>query len=159
VNGLLADAAHELAALSTLLQTEYGVIYGLAAAGGQLTSRVPGIATDPASIVAATTAAFDQHRLRRDRLIATLQTRQATVPVALPAYQVTRSDQQAVLLDYLAELAQSTIVAYRAALGDLADPTLRTDAVTAIVEAARFRTTALHTAGRSDDLAAPALPG
>jgi len=159
MNDVSLDAARESATLVALLQTEYGVIYGLGAVGGQLAVRVPGSGPNPAPIVAIATDTYDQHRLRRDRLIAALRSRQASVPVPLAAYQVTRSDQPAVLANYLAELAQTTIVAYRSALASLADVALRTDAVAAVIEAAKVRTSALRTAGRSDVDAAPALPG
>jgi hypothetical protein len=153
------ETEKETAALTTLLDLEYAVIYGLAAGGGQLATQPAGEGTPLATAIAATTAAYDQHRLRRDRLIADLQARHVPVPVPLPAYRVTRSSQPAELLGFLAGIAQSTIVGYRSALGDLSDAAFRGDAVGAIIETARYRTTVLLAAGQADALAAPAIPG
>lgn len=151
------------AALTALLQMEYGVVYDLSAAAGQLVTHVPATnATPPAPygpVLAATSASYDEHRLRRDRLIDALRARSAAIPAPLPAYRITRSDQPLVLLGYLAALAQTTIVGYRAQLAGLTDPALRSDAVAAVVEAARFRTVVLLAAGQDAAGAAPALPG
>jgi hypothetical protein len=153
-----ASSPAETAALTDLLRLEFGVIYGLSAGAGQLATHIPvpspyGVALD------AATASFDQHRLRRDRLIDALVARSAPVPTALAAYQIPRSDDPARLLTYLASLGQSTTVGYRNQLAQLSDPVLRTDALDAVIEAARFRTTILLAAGQDRASAAPALPG
>jgi hypothetical protein len=147
----------QTAALATLLELEYAVVYGLAAGAGQLAPRATA-GTTIADAVAKTTASYDQHQLRRDRLIAALSARGATVPDPLPAYRVTRSDQPTLLLSFLAELGRSTISGYRSGLGSLTDTGLRADAVAAVIEASRYRTAMLLAAGQTADAAAPALP-
>ena len=152
-----ADDPTQIAAVATLLELEYAVVYGLAAGAGQLTPHATA-GTSVADAVTKTSASYDQHRLRRDRLIAALIASNASVPDPLPAYRVTRSDQPGALLAFLAELGRSTISGYRSGLGSLTDAGLRADAVAAVIEASRYRTAMLIAAGQTADAAAPALP-
>ena len=140
--------------LQELLAFDHAAIYGLAAGGGKL-------ATVPAQseALAATRAAFDQYRLRRDSLTAFLRGMGLTPAAAAPAYVVTPGGGGTDTLRFLAALADKTAAAYRAALAQLASTPARQLAVAAVAQSARYAATMKLAAGEPVDAAAPALPG
>lgn len=144
----------DVPALSALLAAEYATCYGLSAGGGQLAGR-----GGPPGAVTATRAAFDDHRLRRDRLIAALVAAKAAVPPPAAAYAVPRFADARAALTFLATLADRTIRVYRAELAGLAGAAARRDAVSAVVADAVYAAQMRSSAGLDLAAASSALPG
>lgn len=139
--------------VSDLLAREYAAVFALAAGGGRLASP------NQAGALGLTRAAFDAHRVRRDALIAGLQSAAAPVPVAAPSYQVRPGAGGTDTLRFLADIADVSVAAYRDALARLTDPALRKLAVAAVAQDARYRAAMHWAAGDPDATASIALPG
>lgn len=146
----------EQAALAALISLEHAACYGLAAGGGELGSISAVAAT---SARAATLVAFDQHRIRRDRLLAAVVAAGGTPPAALPAYTVPRNAHLGGVLAFLAALSLRSAAGYREQLGGLSALPLRTMAVRSVVEDARYAAAMKLAAGRTAAEATTALPG
>lgn len=144
----------EATALGALLQVEYAVCYGLAAGGGRLAV----LGGSPATL-AATRAAYDSHRIRRDQLVAALTAAAAPVPDPAPAYSIPRLSTAAGALTFLGGLTNSAARTFRDQLVGLATPDLRRLAVVAVIDDARFAADMLGAAGQSAAQSTSALPG
>ncbi|HVV30906.1 MAG TPA: DUF4439 domain-containing protein [Mycobacteriales bacterium] len=149
-----AAPGRQTEALQALLIAEHAAIYGLATAGGRLSA----LGVNPAT-VATVADTFDQHRLRRDTLVAALTAAHADVPAALPAYAVPALPSAQAALQFLGTLSERTAAAYREQLAPLQTESYRRLAVTAVVAAARFHTAMLTAAGKNPAAASMALPG
>lgn len=144
----------ESSALSALLQVEYAVCYGLASGGGRLAAL-----NGPAAALAATRAAFDVHRIRRDQLVATLVAAGSTVPQPAPAYSVSPGSSVAQTLSFLADLVASATRAFRRQLAAISTADLRRLVVTAVIDDARYSAEMLLAASQPPATATSALPG
>jgi hypothetical protein len=144
----------EITALSALLEVEYAVCYGLSAGGGRLAV----VGNSPAAL-AATHAAYDSHRIRRDQLVAALTAAAATVPDPAPAYSIPRLDSAAEALTFLGGLTTSAARTFRDQLVGLDTPDFRRLAVVAVIDDARYAADMLRAAGQSAAQSTSALPG
>lgn len=114
-------------ALSAALSTEHAVIYGY----GIVSARcAPGV-NDLVS------AAINQHRERRDRVVGMLTARSVSAPVAAAGYQLPMAvNNEGDAARLAAQMEKDTAVAWRAVLEQAQTPQDRGFAVTALTQSA-----------------------
>lgn len=115
----------DVALLTAALEAEHAVIYGYGALGARLDTKT----RRPALL------AFDSHRARRDQLVARLVEREASAPVALPAYDVEVSNATAALA-LAVRLEEGMGVRWRDLVAGTDDPALRRLAIPSLTETA-----------------------
>ncbi|ORV95897.1 ferritin-like domain-containing protein [Mycobacterium kyorinense] len=114
-------------ALCAALSTEHAVIYGY----GIVSARC---APDVNDLVSA---AMTQHRERRDQVIAMLDARKVTAPVAAAGYQLPmRVDNEVDAARLAARMETDTEVAWRAVVEQAEAPQDREFGVTALIQSA-----------------------
>jgi hypothetical protein len=114
-------------ALCAALTTEHAVIYGYGMVSAHCQPDVNNLVS----------SALNQHRLRRDEVIATLTGRSVTAPVAAAGYQLpmpVNSPSDAVRL--AARMEKDTAAAWRAVIEQAQSDQDRTFAVTALTQSA-----------------------
>jgi hypothetical protein len=120
-----SDAAST--ALSAALTTEHAVIYGYGIVSAHCQPDVNNLVT----------SALNQHRQRRDQVIAMLASRSITAPVAAAGYQLPMPVNNATDAARLAvRMENDTEVAWRAVLEQTQDPDDRRFGVTALSQSA-----------------------
>lgn len=120
-----SDAASS--ALCAALSTEHAVIYGYGIVSAHCQPDVNNLVT----------SALNQHRQRRDQVIAMLAGRSVTAPVAAAGYQLPMPVNNATDAARLAvRMENDTAVAWRAVVEQAADPNDRRFGVTALSQSA-----------------------
>ena len=120
-----SDAAS--AALCAALTTEHAVIYGYGIVSAHCQPDVNNLVT----------SALNQHRQRRDQVIAMLASRSVTAPVAAAGYQLPMPVNNATDAARLAvRMENDTAVAWRAVVEQAKDPDDRRFGVTALSQSA-----------------------
>jgi hypothetical protein len=114
-------------ALCAALTTEHAVIYGYGIVSAHCQPDVNSLVT----------AALNQHRQRRDQVIAMLAGRSVTAPVAAAGYQLPMPVNNATDASRLAvRMEKDTEVAWRAVIEQAQDPQDRRFGVTALTQSA-----------------------